>query len=100
MAGGIWYSELPPMPDYIDESNIATLTVAPNPASAFITITASEPLQNAVLTVFDLQGKVCSSSIMQGNKHEIPTYVFPAGIYFVKVAAGDVVSVQKVAIQH
>ena len=100
MAGGIWYTDLPPMPDFVAESNEVTLTVAPNPASAFITVTSNGPLRDAALTVYDLQGKVCYSSIMQGNKHEIPTYVFPAGIYFVKVAAGDVVSVQKVAVQH
>ena len=100
MAGGIWYTELPPMPDYIAESYEATLTVTPNPASAFITITTCEPLHNAELTVYDLQGKVCYSSTMQGNHHEIPTYGFQAGIYFVKVAADKAITVQKVAIQH
>ena len=100
MAGGIWYTELPPMPDYIAESYETTLTVMPNPASAFITITTCEPLHNAELTVYDLQGKVCYSNIMQGNHHEIPTYGFQAGIYFVKVAADKVVTVQKVVIQH
>ena len=100
MAGGIWYTELPPMPDYIAESYETTLTVTPNPASAFITITAGKPLHNAELTVYDLQGKVCYNSIMQGNHHEIPTYGLQAGIYFVKVAADKAITVQKVAIQH
>ena len=100
MAGGIWYTELPPMPDYIAESYETTLTVTPNPASAFITITTCEPLHNAELTVYDLQGKVCYSSTMQGNHHEIPTYGLQAGIYFVKVTADKAITVQKVAIQH
>ena len=100
IAGGIWYTELPPMPDYIAESYETTLTVAPNPASVFITITSSDPLHNAELTVYDLQSKVCYSNIMQGNHHEIPTCGFQAGIYFVKVAADKAVTVQKVAIQH
>ena len=100
MAGGIWYTELPPMPDYIAESYETTLTVAPNPASAFITITVSKPLHNAELTVYDLQGKVCYNSTMQGNHHELPAYSLQAGIYFVKVAADKAITVQKVAIQH
>ena len=100
MAGGIWYTELPPMPDYIAESYEATLTIAPNPASAFITISVSEILRNAELTVYDLQGKVCYNSKILGNSHKIPTYDLQAGIYFVKVAADKAITMQKVAIQH
>ena len=100
MAGGIWYTELPPMPDYIAESYEATLTIAPNPASAFITVSVSEILRNAELTVYDLQGKVCYNSKILGTNHEMPTYALQAGIYFVKVAADKAITVQKIAIQH
>ena len=100
MAGGIWYTDLPPMPDFIAESDEAVLTVTPNPASDFITISASKSLHNADLTVYDLQGKACYSSKMNGNNHQIPTYSFPAGIYFVKVAESGSIIVRKVAILH
>ena len=100
MAGGIWYTDLPPMPDHVAESNGATLTIAPNPATTFITVSVSESLRNAELTVYDLQGKVCYSSKIQGFNHEIPTHAFPAGIYIVKVTGDKVFAVRKVAIQH
>jgi hypothetical protein len=100
MAGGIWYTELPPMPDFVAESNEIALTVAPNPASAFITVSVNEPLRNAELTIYDLQGKSCYNCKMQGNRHKISTYDFPTGIYFVKVAGDYASFVQKVAIQH
>ena len=100
MAGGIWYSELPTMPNFVSEADKIALTIAPNPASAFITISASENLQDAKLTVYNLQGKVCYNSQMQGTCHEIPTCCFPSGIYFVKVAGNKTTIVRKVAILH
>jgi len=100
MAGGIWYTDLPPMPDFVAESEEATLTVAPNPASTFITVSVSESLHNATLTVYDLHGKVCYSGKMQGSSTKIPTNDFPSGIYFVKVAGDKANVVRKVAIQH
>ena len=100
MAGGIWYTELPTMPDFVAESNEVSLSVAPNPATSYIKVTVSKPLCNAELTIYDLQGKVCYSSQMHGNHHEIPTYGFPAGIYFVKVVGDKAFAVQKIAIQH
>ncbi len=100
MAGGIWYTELPAMPDFIAESNEVSLTITPTPASAFITVSASKPMHNAELTIYDLQGKVCYNSIIQGSYHEIPTSGFSTGIYFVKVAGDKTITIRKVAIQH
>ena len=100
MAGGIWYTELPPMPDAVVESNEIRLTIAPNPASTIFTVTSSETLDNAELVLFDIQGKACYNGKMQGNKHEIPAITFPTGIYFVKVVAGNIVTIRKVAVQH
>ena len=100
MAGGIWYTELPPMPDFVAESNEIALTVAPNPASAFITVSVSEPLRNAELTIYDVQGKSCYNCKTQGDRHDIPTYGFTPGIYFVKITTNNADAVQKVAIQQ
>ena len=100
MAGGIWYTDLPPMPDAVEESNDIALIITPNPASAFISVFTQEALHNAELTVYNLQGKDCYNGQMRGTFHEIPTYGFPAGIYFVKVATSDAITVRKVAIQH
>jgi photosystem II stability/assembly factor-like uncharacterized protein len=100
MAGGIWYTDLPPMPDFVAESSETAMTVAPNPATTRITVTVGEPLHHALLTVYDLQGKACYSGTMQGTSHEIPAYGFPAGIYFVKVVGDNAFTVRKIAIQH
>ena len=93
MAGGIWYSELPAMPDAVGESDEATLTVTPNPATAFITVSVSEP--EAALTLYDLQGKACYHCKMQGNRKEISLCGFPAGIYFVKIVGDHATMVRK-----
>ncbi len=100
MAGGIWYTELPAMPCFVGESKEVTLTIAPNPASTFLTVAVSEPLHNAELTVYDLQGKVCYSSKMQGDRCLITTNDFLSGIYFVKVVGDNASIVRKVTIQH
>ena len=99
MAGGIWLIELPQIPVAVAEFNEKALTVAPNPASTFVVVSVSEPLHNAELTVYDLQGKVCYHSRMQGDRHEISTYGFPAGIYFVKVTGDNASIVRKFIIQ-
>ena len=100
MAGGIWYTDLPPMPDFVGESHEVTLTVTPNPATTLITISVSEPLRHAELTVYDLHGKVCYNCKIRGDRHEISTDGFPSGIYFVKVASDNASIVRKVVIQH
>ncbi len=100
MAGGIWYTDLPPMPDHVAEYDKVKVTVAPNPATTLITVSVSESLRNTELTVYDLQGKVCYSGKMQGSSIEIPTNNLPAGIYFVKVSGDKANVVRKVAIQH
>ena len=100
MAGGIWYTELPAMPDYVAESNEVKLSIAPNPATTHITITVNEALNDAELTLYDLQGRVCYKSKMHGCRHEIPTNDLLSGIYFVKVAGSQGVAVKKVAIGH
>ena len=100
MAGGIWYTDLPSMPDHVAESNEASLSIAPNPATTYIIITANEALNNAELTLYDLHGKACYSSKMQGSRHEISTWGFPSGIYFLKVSESKSVAIMKVAIQH
>lgn len=100
MAGGIWYTELPAMPDDVAESNEVALSIAPNPATTHITITVNEALDDAEPTLYDLQGRVCYNSKMCGSRHEIPTNDLPSGIYFVKVAGSQGVAVKKVAIGH
>ena len=100
MAGGIWYIELPPIPDAVAEFNEKTLTIAPNPASTFVAVYVGESLHNAELTVYDLQGKVCYNCKMQSDRHEISTCDFPTGIYFVKVASDKACIVRKVVIRH
>ena len=100
MAGGIWYIELPPVPDAIEEFNEKALNITPNPASTFVYVSTDEPLHNAELTVYDFQGKVRYNCKIQTDRHEISTCDFPAGIYFVKVESDNVYIVRKIVIQH
>ena len=100
VAGGIWYADMPPVPVAVAESDGITLTIAPNPASAFITVSTGEYHPNAKITVYDLHGKSCYSGQMRSGRHVISTSGLPAGIYFVTFVGDNASIVREVAIRH
>ncbi|OWY20916.1 hypothetical protein BVG80_14570 [Sphingobacteriales bacterium TSM_CSM] len=76
-------------------------TIAPNPASEFITLQGNLP-QNAQVIIAGVNGVVLKRIVLgNGNNHTIPLTGLPAGLYFIAVgsAAGNRVT-QKLAVMH
>jgi len=62
----------------------------PNPsASGQITIDIPNELQNAMVTVFDLSGKIVLERNATGNKFQFPSSELSNGTYVVKVSKGN-----------
>lgn len=69
---------------------VADLTVYPNPASESLTIELSDSFKANTTTgfLYDAQGKLVRSFVMQGTHHELRTSDLPSGIYILKVTDG------------
>ena len=80
----------------IDPTNVTTnvkmpeLSVFPNPASASLTIELSDSYDTKTTTglLYDAQGKLVRSFLIQGSYHELNTSDLPSGIYILKVSDG------------
>lgn len=65
------------------ENSAAVITIAPNPASQFMTISSSIPLVKASLMLMDVQGReVMRMENISGNSITIQRQGLDAGIYF------------------
>jgi hypothetical protein len=67
----------------INENNITTFKLMPNPANEFVTISNIEA--GSTVSLVDLSGKVISQTIANSTSLTIPTSNFNAGVYFVRV---------------
>ena len=68
------------------------VSISPNPATDFSTLTVSEPVQNLGATLFDIAGRKVMTFKITNPTTQIPITTLPAGLYFVKVsgAAGNI----------
>ena len=86
----VWETPVRPVPAYntaVIENNVS-MSLYPNPASSFTMLSVSE-MNNATVTVTDLQGRVLNSFTAQTNEPvRIETEGFQAGLYFVTVSDG------------
>ncbi|MFM7644804.1 MAG: beta strand repeat-containing protein [Sphingomonadales bacterium] len=69
----------------LDESNILTFSVQPNPTDAIFTLVASEALYSNYV-IQDAQGKVVATGNLTGTSTTINIDQVARGIYFLKVA--------------
>lgn len=66
------------------------VTVFPNPAKDFVTVTVGNNLLNSVATLHDATGKIIQSFTIPTTSFIINLENYPAGIYFLKTAEGKV----------
>lgn len=72
----------------IDEKEVLSVSIFPNPALDFITIESKDPVTKA--TIFDVSGKmILSKENPKGNRMEIQE--LPKGVYFLRVETESVV---------
>lgn len=57
----------------------------PNPTSYFIILKMSGEIQNSIVEILNIQGKVMKSYSMQQNQNRLDISSFSSGIYIVRV---------------
>ncbi len=66
--------------------NQGSLKVFPNPASDFIAIEIPGPVDEAILTVTDITGRVLTKTMIQQQQIVLPVSQWQKGIYFVQIS--------------
>lgn len=66
-------------------SNALNVSVYPNPAADFITISSSQSLSEQEYKIFDASGKVVKSGVLQSNENRIDISNFSNGLYLLFV---------------
>lgn len=79
----------------INESAENTISVYPNPASDFINICNAE---NSVAALYDVYGKLISSTIINQNNYTLNTTDLATGNYILKLTNGDKTISKKISI--
>jgi len=74
--------------------------IYPNPATDFITISATKNLENVVVELFDIAGKLVADNSQSGNT-TLTIANLSNGVYFCKVSsAKTVLKMEKVVVVH
>lgn len=74
------------------------LTIYPNPANDFATVSFDSEVMDATISVYDLSGKqLVRMNRLYGNNFRIETANLPKGIYLVKIETAEGVATQKLA---
>ena len=77
------------------------ISVYPNPASDFATITINNGCNaNIILTIYSVKGELIRTETLQGNQKQINVKDLSKGIYFIEIKSKDWVGKQKMIIQR
>ncbi|MCR5888653.1 T9SS type A sorting domain-containing protein [Hymenobacter sp. J193] len=81
--------------------NALALQLYPNPASAQVRLELAAPAAaRSQLTVYDLSGRQLHQATIVGRHHTLVTDAWANGTYFLRVASGSSVSVQRLVVTH
>lgn len=69
------------------------IAVYPNPANDFITVTVPANLLNTVATLYNANGNSIQSLTISNTAFTLKLQQYPAGIYFLKMADGEMVRI-------
>ena len=74
----------------VDENNLSTIGIYPNPASSTLNLVLVKNMQKGQITVFDILGKHIYSQEFQSNDNiSINISNWSSGSYFLKVVSGE-----------
>ncbi len=81
-------------------SQVDGLTVYPNPATEDITVSLANNTQNAVISLYDLQGKLVSAKAVASVNTQLAVDQLEPGLYFLRVTQNnEVIAIQKIAVE-
>ena len=85
--GNIKYSPI----EFIDFSNVGSITIYPNPANAVLNINTTHTFTNAQLIIRNTNGQLVKQSLLNGNNSiTIPINNLPSGIYSAEIKEVDI----------
>ncbi|MBS1495927.1 MAG: alpha/beta fold hydrolase [Bacteroidetes bacterium] len=85
---------------YFDDV-IQAFTLSPNPAVSMVVIHFAQPVNNAVITLMDAQGRKLSEKNYNGmavTNYNMPVLNLPAGVYFITISTAKQLSTQRLVI--
>jgi hypothetical protein len=68
----------------LQEEDIS-ITISPNPAKDYINILLNENWKKTMIDIYDVNGKIIHSEILQGNKVSVSTHGWDAGLYILEI---------------
>ena len=69
------------------------ITIYPNPASSEVTIKAGTTIKS--IQLFDVQGRIISTHLVENLETKLPIANFSNGIYFIKITTANGIKIQK-----
>jgi alpha-amylase len=77
------------------------LQLYPNPAASQVQLSLSTPAAGpAQVRIFDPQGRLLRTAAFTGRTHTLDTSGWAAGVYFIRVQAGQRTAVQRLVVTH
>jgi len=83
-------------PTGVDEITVSDVTIAPNPVADYMVILRPGNYTNALISIYNQDGKLLYNSTLTGERLEIDMSSYSSGIYLVKVVDKTGVSTHKV----
>jgi len=80
-------------------ANENELTIYPNPVADHIVITSENNIEQGVISLFDVSGRLVYETTIEGNNCKIELPVLKSGPYIAIVKSGDILSKQKIVIR-
>jgi len=95
---GLLFAETSSCATAVEEQEVFSVSIAPNPASDVITISANEalPLNLRAIELTDATGRVVRRAALRASGGEVDIRELPEGLYFLRIGAGAGAVVKKV----
>ncbi|MFT4972574.1 MAG: subtilisin-like proprotein convertase family protein [Saprospiraceae bacterium] len=90
------------MLDSTHEIQGVELTLQPNPTRNFVNVSLSAPLNEMIaIDVYAINGQLLQTAVFNGNatQHQIDLSSYSAGVYLVKLLAGNEVIVERIVLE-
>lgn len=83
----------------INELTLANFKIVPNPNNGTFNVILSEEVNNATISIQDLNGKTVQTSIFSGLEFQANLIGVTTGVYFVKIQTENSIAVERVIIK-
>ncbi|MBL4652153.1 MAG: T9SS type A sorting domain-containing protein [Flavobacteriales bacterium] len=74
--------------------------IYPNPASDKVTINFDDNSTDYLITIYSIDGKIASNSIVASDQHELYVSEYPNGVYFIEISSEKKTYTEKLVITN